>query len=214
IAEVCGSVGEDTKVIGYGHRVSFALVMDSTEADLGAWARGLALDTVLWHQSGCFSCRAVIFCGPDERATLFGRMLAAAIEQTQIELDAATLDDVLLANRAQAIGLARLKGPILDAGLGWVQPTPEPFRGEQPSPHVVSLHRIDTLDDLPRAIGLAPHHLQGAALAIAPEDPRQDAARTKLIDLGVTRVCAPGELQAPPANWPHDGRPNVLDWLP
>jgi hypothetical protein len=213
IVEVRRMVSPATRVIAYGHRVSFGLVLDADGADLDDWALRLALDTVLWHQAGCFSLRGVVFVGSHDRANLFAESLGQAIAETEKTLGADTLDADLLARRAQAIGLARLQGPIFGPGIGWVQPTTSPFTGQQPSPQVVTLHRMDRLDELAHTVGLPPRHLQGAAIAAVDGDPRQENAIEALAALGVTRICAAGTLQSPPANWPHDGQPHMLGWL-
>ncbi len=200
-------------LVGYGHRVSFGLVVDSAALDLDAIAADLATDCVMWHQQGCFSLRAVVFCGSEHRSREFAGALGNAIELAEQRLDATHLDDATLGQRAQALGMARFTSPVCGRGLGWVQPQTTPFQGRQISAHVVSLHRIESLAELEQAVDVPPHQLQGAALAIAATDERYALASEALLRLGATRVCRPGELQAPPAGWRHDGRANVLEWL-
>ncbi|MFW5966953.1 MAG: acyl-CoA reductase [Persicimonas sp.] len=202
---------EDARVTGYGHRVSFAVVVDHEELDIPAVAERLATDTVMWHQSGCFSARGVVFCGTPERAAEFGAELGSAIAAEERRLDARSVDEAHLAERAQARGVAEFNGRVWGDGLGWVQQTDQAFDGRWIAPHALTLHRIDRLEELVGVVALPPNHIQGVALA-APSDTRCQAVQI-LGRLGATRICSPGQLQAPPANWRHDGRPNILEWV-
>ncbi|MFB6350236.1 MAG: acyl-CoA reductase, partial [Bradymonadaceae bacterium] len=165
---------------------------------------------VLWHQSGCFSLRAVLFGGPDDRREAFVGQLAEAIEDWEQRLDARPTDPDIVARRTQAHNAAEFDGRAVGEGFGWVEPTDAPFRGDTPAPHVVTCHPVDDPADLDECLDLPPHHLQGVAVA---EAGGADVWVDRLADLGATRICAPGDLQAPPGDWLHDGRPNVLDWL-
>lgn len=196
-------------LVGYGHRTSFALVLDSPTLDLDDIAQKLALDAVLWHQQGCFSVRGVIFCGDHKRKLSFAGALGNAIEDVERLLDATHLDDTTLGTRAQALGLARFSSPVCGRGIGWVQPQRTPHTGAQISPHVVTLHHIVDITELPAAVQIPPHQIQGVALAATPDDPRRTTATDLLTHLGATLICPPGELQSPPPEWPHDGLPNL-----
>jgi hypothetical protein len=213
VAEVCRQA--PGIVSGYGHRVSFAVVVDGPSTNLVETAAKLATDTVMWHQQGCFSARAVLFSGSEERLQAFGEALGAEIAAKEDRLDTGELDQGELAGRAQARGVAAFTTSLWpneqDEGLGWAQLAEGPFTGAQVATHVLSVHRVKSADGLADAIDVPSGHLQGAALD-APSAVR-DEWEQALVEIGVTRVCAPGKLQAPPAGWLHDGRPNVLGWL-
>ncbi|MBI3743357.1 MAG: hypothetical protein HY261_03630 [Chloroflexi bacterium] len=83
----------------------------------------------------------------------------------------------------------------------------------QPSPlnRVVTVIPIDTLERLPEAIAPMRPYLQ--TIGLAAPDKRLAALTRLLMATGVTRVCPLGEMQHPPADWPHDGRPNLLPLL-
>lgn len=199
------------QIVGFGHRVSFAVVVDDETPRTFAITQDLAQDIVLWHQTGCFSARAVIFCGSRLRSEAFARHLGDAIAEAEEALGATRLSDAELSRRAQARGVAEFTAELWGEGLGWVQSATEPFDGAQVSTHAVTLHRIGRLSELPGALSIPPRNVQGAALWCAPH------ARSSWVEAlgraGVTRVCAPGMLQSPPPAWPHDGWPNVLDWV-
>ena len=205
------------QLVAYGHRVSLALIDGRDGPPPPPIAAALAHDTVLWHQTGCFSPRAVIYCGPSQaEAEAFGRLLGDQIAVAERALQATRPNDALLAERAQALGLAELLGVPRyagEGGLGWVQPERGPFRGERIAPHVLSLHHITGAGALAEAIAVDPSQLQGAALYCPDGGPRRAAWIEALAQRGVTRVCRPGHLQRPPPDWLHDGAVNALGWL-
>lgn len=202
-------------VTGYGHRVSFAVVVDGEGVDFAETAANLATDAVMWHQQGCFSARGVVFCGSQARLETFGKLLGAAIAAEEDRLGAGELEQAELAGRAQARGVAEFTTTLWaderEGVLGWAQFADGPFSGEQVAAHVLTVHRVGSVDKLAEAVAVPVDQLQGVALE-APAGVRREWAET-LAKIGVTRVCAPGELQAPPAGWLHDGRANVLGWL-
>lgn len=193
-----------SKLIGYGHRVSFAVVEGSARV-----ADRVAEDIVMWHQYGCFSARAVVVVGTADQADRFADELAPAIASVEERLGATELPDDVLANRAQALGLAEFRGPVRKAKIGWVERRAGIPDGEWIAPHVAVVHDVQTINDVDFAIG--PDQLQGLAVAGSAEFVSRMTSRAE--QLGATRVCRVGELQAPPASWPHDGRPNVVGWL-
>ncbi|MGM0557046.1 MAG: acyl-CoA reductase [Myxococcota bacterium] len=198
-------------VTGYGHRVSFAVVDDTDGVDLERLTRGIATDIVMWHQKGCFSCRAVFFRGTKARRDAFCEHLGAQIAEVEEALDASDVAEGELARRAQARGTAEFGGPVWGEGVGWVAASDEPWRGEFPSIHSVTVHPLGGVDELATMVDVPFEQLQGVALSCADES--REMWMKQLIELGVTRICEPGALQRPSAGWMHDGRPNILDWL-
>lgn len=198
-------------MIGYGHRVSFALIVDDGSDQAMAQAALCAQDAVMWHQQGCFSARSVIFCGPRSRGVEFATRLGDAIAFYEAQWGAQSLDPALLASRAQAKGMAELIGTAYGDGIGWAQMVNTPWRGQQISPHVLSVHTTTELERVPDLVQVPVTQLQGAAL-YAPRSMQRICAE-KLATLGVTRICKPGMLQSPGPGWTHDGQPNILDLL-
>lgn len=199
-------------VLGYGHRVSFSVIVDDSSQATMEQARATAMDIVMWHQKGCFSSRAVIFCGSKERMIEFSERLGAAIDLCERDLGATTLPPGELARRAQARGLAEFTGGLTGGGIGWVQRTTSPWRGEPTSAHAVTLHHVSNVSQLRHVIEVPARHIQGAAL-YAPAGPIRRSWCEAIASLGATRICAPGMLQSPPGDWSHDGWPNVLDFV-
>jgi len=201
-------------VIPFGHRVSFSLIVDEDTDATMDWVEPLARDIVMWHQLGCFSARGVLFVGDLMRMSQFSRALGDAIAAEEARQGATTLsDEGALAERAQARGVAEFTVEVYGEGLGWVQVSDAAFRGEQIAPHVVTMHHVETLEELPELVDLPPEHIQGVSLGMHDRGPKRHVWMDALARLGATRICQPGRLQAPPADWPHDGWPNVTDWI-
>jgi hypothetical protein len=198
------NTGGTGRLVGYGHRVSFAVVEAGARV-----ADRVARDIVMWHQYGCFSCRAVVVVGSPEDADAFAPELAAAIADREREWQATDLDESSAAQRMQALGLAEFSVPIERAEVGWVERRSGAPDGAWIAPHVVCLHHANTVDDV--VFDVPARHLQAVALAGSPDFVARMTRRVE--GFGATRVCRVGDLQAPPASWPHDGRPNVLGWL-
>lgn len=199
--------------IAYGHKVSFAVVVDDGLGDLSEVADNVATDIVLWHQLGCLSARAVVFNGKRERMERFGHLLGDAIEAKEKSLGATTIGEDRLARRVQARGVAEFLGHCWGDGLGWVQLTSSPWLGDTVSAHTVTLHHTNSLDELRHVIKVPRHQLQGAALWTREPGPVRRAWAEELARLGVNRLCKPGHLQAPSPGWAHDGWPNAMDMV-
>jgi hypothetical protein len=198
------------RLTGYGHRVSFGVVPRASQLDLEAITDDFARDAVLWNQSGCFSLQGVLFEGSDSDHRRFCRELGDRIEVWEQRLDARPENSAMVARRVQKKNTAEFETMIFGDGFGWVQPSDQPFGGATDVPHVVSTHRLDGPESLDDRITPSARHLQAAAL---PETEHSKIWRRRLADLGVTRICPPGELQSPRADWLHDGRPNISEWL-
>ncbi len=212
LGEVRRQMAGRAPVVGYGHRVSLAVVDDGDrQLELDEVAAAIADDVVLWHQRGCFSVRAVLFCGARGRRRIFARQLASCIARRE---EAWGLDGVgrgELAARAQAIGVAQLSGKVFVDGVGYVRFRRGPFRGAQEAVHAVTVHAVEGPEALQDALAVPAIQLQGASLSVSDERRRRIWVRA-LGRRGFTRVCNEGMLQSPPATWWHDGRPLILDW--
>ncbi len=189
-------------VTGYGHRISLAIVDDE---DPERWAQQLADDVVLWHQAGCFSCRAVVFVGSPDDAHDFGRALADAIADAESRLGS-DFDEGQLAQRMQALGTAQFETEVFEARQGWVEMREKVVDAARP-PHVVPVVAVEDIDQITRVVDVPPRNVQGIALA-GPRGRRVQLADVAEL-LGATRCALPGQLQQPPAAWPHDGAPNL-----
>ena len=194
-------------VVGYGHRVSGAIVVEG-EVDLEEVAALLATDIVLWNQSGCFSARGVVFVGSPEAGRRFGGMLANAVAEREEELQASVSENVAAA-RMQRRGRAEFETEVWRARTGWVERR-DVWAGEWIAARAVSLTTVEEIDRLASVIDVPSRNIQGFAIGAAES---AEEITDLLLRLGATRVCAPGRLQAPEPEWLHDGYSNVLALL-
>ncbi len=192
--------------IGYGHRVSFGLVL--TGRGTREAAHGFARDILLYDQGGCLSPQTIFVEGDWEATMAFAARLADALAQA-----AECYPLPMRAERAammvrEARGLAYMEdGNQLweDPGLRWtVIARPQRLFVPSPTFGVISVQPLETLTDLPEAISPVAAYLQGCAVA-------GDAPGYLP---GVLRLCKPGELQAPPLSWRQDGRDVLRVLLP
>jgi len=213
VASVAARVRPPRRFVGYGHRVSVALL--GPEALRGEVlqqaARGLALDVALWDQLGCLSPVSVLVAAEGDGATPVAEALAQALREIERRLPRGRVDVAAKALLASERGAAEMRAaagrPVAVLGA-----TGEPFcvvREEDAAPRPAPLHRFVRVcpvapGDLVRA--LTPLAPQLAGVALAGFGPRTPALGRALADLGASRICRPGRLQAPPLAWRHDGQ--------
>jgi hypothetical protein len=211
------------RVIGHGHRVSFAVIAREVAVDEGAArhaAELLAEDVAIWDQRGCLSPQVCFVEGDFDAACRFGALVAAALRALARRLPPAQLvpAERLAVRRFRdeaewrACAGARTALFALDGDAdGTVVVETDPiFR---PTPLCRSLRVLGAADAETIAAALAPARalLEGAGLAAAPE--RWPLLAGGLTAGGVHRVCALGAMQRPPLRWRQGGRPRVADWI-
>ncbi|MBV9848711.1 MAG: hypothetical protein JO250_03390 [Armatimonadetes bacterium] len=202
----------DTPLVGYGHRVSFGLVLDG--ADWDEAARGFATDILLYDQGGCLSPQTIFVEGDWGQAQFFAAGLADALAAAVPEYPLPHRDPRAAGRVREARALARMEaGTHLweDHALRWtVIARPAAAFTLSPTHGVVSVQPLASRDALPAALAPVRRHLQGCALAAPSLTPPELAAG----GLGVSYLCPPGRLQAPPLSWPQDDRPVLRSLLP
>lgn len=195
-----------TPFVGYGHRVSFGLVMRGS-AGLEAIA-GFAKDVLLYDQGGCLSPQTIFVEGSWADTLAFAERLAAALPDV-----AARYPLPIRAERAATVVReARDLAWMGDGNRVWegralrwtVIARPQPLFAPSPTFGVVSVQPLASLEDLPEAVAPVAGHSQGCAVA----------GEAGGCLPGVSRLCAPGELQAPPLSWRQDGRDVLRVLLP
>ena len=195
-----------TPFVGYGHRVSLGLLLPG--ADISEAARGFAKDILIYDQGGCLSPQTIYVLGDFDATTRFAAILAGALAavsaQYPLPVRAASAAGAVRDARA----LAWMEGdpqvfPAED--LRWtVLARPEPaFRGS-PTFGVISVQPLSSLSDLPEALSAVAGRLQGCAVAGEADGYLP----------GVSYLCRPGRMQAPPLSWRQDGRDVLRVLLP
>lgn len=204
-------------LVRHGHRLSAALLGPEASRGeaLGRAARGLALDTALWDQLGCLSPVAVWVADPGAEREAVERVahaLADALDAVGRRLPRGAVADRDAAAATQERASAELRA----AAGGGVRLRAAPdgswtvVAEDDPAPRPAPLHRFLRVHPAPGPEPtrcLAPWSAHLAAVALDGFGARSAEVARALHALGASRVCPPGELQAPPLDWPRDGFP-------
>ena len=199
LQELCA----DKPFIGYGHRVSFALILSTV--DVPAVAEQLADDVLIYDQAGCLSPQVCFVIGGADRAERVAAELARALDRAVIRYPLHERHPHAARRVRDARSLAAMEGAKLysDPGMRWTvilrragEFVPSPTHGVIsviPLPHDALLEGV-----------LAPvaRFVQGCIIAGGAEEALR--LEERLRKLGVSYVCRPGRAQAPPIDWPQD----------
>jgi len=203
-----------TDLVAYGPRVGVAVALP--DAAPGHAAAALAGDVCAYEQQGCVSPRLAYAVGRDPLE--LGRRLSEALEEEVGRLPRPEPDDAtavaIRSARAEAefAGLAGRSVHVLGGeDLSWTVVV----GGEDPLltlglPRLVRVHGAGSVEELGRT--LAP--LEGRIQTVGYAGRRGLPALADLAArLGACRIAPLGEVAWPPADWLHDGRPQLLPLL-
>lgn len=196
-----------TPFVGYGHRVSFGVLLPDADAEEAA--RGFAKDILLYDQGGCLSPQTIFVVGDGNKVHTFSSVLSEALSK------AAQLY-ALPVRSEQAAGTveeARALAWMEEANTLWqdnsqrwtVIARPQSAFAASPTFGVVSVQPLASLEDLPKALNIVAARLQGCGVGGTVADGYLP---------GVSYLCPPGEMQAPPLSWRQDGRDVLRVLLP
>jgi hypothetical protein len=217
IAEVRGLLRSNQRFVGYGHRLSLAVLGPSacSSALLEQTARNLALDVALWDQLGCLSPLAVYLVSQDERGREdFVDALAAALAVQERAAPRGPIEKRVAAMIASERSEAEMRAAAgravsvrADESGRWTV-IGEDDAGWRPAPQhrFVRVHPVADADALVQGLQPIARHLSAVALA-GFDDAEHRTLAACLLGLGASRICQPGRLQAPPLDWHHDGQP-------
>jgi hypothetical protein len=220
IAALAARVAPPRRFVGYGHRSSLALLgPEATRGEaLARAAQGLALDVALWDQLGCLSPVSVHAIDSDPNAAdRVANALAEALERAEarwprgrIEIEAAA---AVARERAEAEMRAAAAPQALrvlaSAGTAWTV-VREADAAARPAPRHRFV-RVHPAADVEAGLGaLRPDAAHLAGVALAGFGAATGALAGALVDLGASRICAPGSLQAPPLAWHRDNQGVLL----
>jgi acyl-CoA reductase-like NAD-dependent aldehyde dehydrogenase len=209
--ETLSNLAADARVIGFGSRASGALI--ASDCDLGAVADAVARDVSLFEQQGCLSPHHVFVenrAGAVARG--FAQNLARSLDKLRYRIAAPAR---LALNDAAAIRSARENARWRRIGggdvemwegtdFGWtvIYDHAASFR-LSPGHRTAYVTPIRDLRDF--KMRLAPVAGRLEAFALADPAGRLGDFRRRLTAIGVSYVCAPGEMQSPPLDWRHGG---------
>jgi hypothetical protein len=213
LARVSARIGPAQRLVASGHRASLAALGEAASRGelLDRACAGLALDVALWDQLGCLSPIAVYVSGAGaaERVTA---ALAEALERAQARWPRGAVGDDAAAQLSQERSGAELRAAAgahveIRSGSGgtWTIVRESDAR-LRPAPlhRFVRVHPVEDANALLEAIAPLARHLAGAA--VAGFGKQQPALVRALHEAGASRICQPGELQAPPLDWRREGR--------
>ena len=197
IAALRASAPRDRRFVGYGHRLSVAVLGPEVTDDAAA---GLALDASLWDQLGCLSpIAAYTFGDADAWADALARALAGLAERWPRGTVPLASAAAIRSERAAAeLRGASDRETRVIGGDGWVVVRESDARA-RPAPlhRFVRVHPVRDADELARALDPLVPHLSTVG-HVGLEDGLLGA-------LPGPRKVALGTMQTPPLSWNHDG---------
>jgi hypothetical protein len=222
VAELERHAGRN-RLLAFGNRFSGAAVMrERTRGE--SWvetARALALDCAMFDQRGCLSPHHIFV---EEHAREFAALIAASFAEfapllgnigspRRLELD----DSAAIRRVREAARWRRLNGAKVelweDVNFQWTVVFDE-TACFTPSPGfcTVCVSPFDDPADLERRLEPARGRLEGFAIsgdesadAVSDKTPAIRRIREIVERCGATHICAAGEIQSPPLDWPHGG---------
>jgi hypothetical protein len=214
IASVAARVQPPRRLVGYGHRLSVAALAADRPADS---AERLAEDVALWDQLGCLSPVAAFLADPDPgEAAVFATELARALADLEERWPRGRISPQASAAIARERDEAEMRAaggaPVRlhrSAGSSWTV-VAEADSQIRPAPlhRFVRVHPVAGVGGLVEALTPLRHHL--ASVGVAGFENRRHQIAAVLGQLGVSRICPLGAMQAPPISWCHDGRGVLL----
>jgi len=211
----------NTRLLRYGHRVSFAFVASRVLSGLNSRkiVGRAAADVVAWNQLGCLSPHVIYV---EEGGGLSAELFAAALAEELERREAAEPRGTLPVETAAAIASRRSIYEVRAAhspdtrhwssrnSTAWtVVYEADPRFQLSCLNHFIYVKGVKNLTEALHSSDSVRGKVSTVGLA-APEDQAQGLATT-LARWGVARVCPLGQMQAPPLTWRHDGRPALGD---
>ena len=211
-----------TRLLGYGHRVSFGYV--AHEVLSGFYTRQIVSrttdDVVAWNQLGCLSPHVVyVQTGGEVPPEKFAELLADELErreQTDPRGELPAEHAAAIASRRGIYEVRAAHSPETTQHWCSKDSTAWTVVYEADARFQLScLNRfiyVKGVRDLAEALqnaGAVYGHVSTVGLGV-PEH-RMTELAAQLAGWGVTRVCPLGQMQNPPLAWRHDGRPALGD---
>ena len=201
------------KVIGFGSRVSAAVVAPATidRSRIDRIAELLARDVALFEQLGCLSLHHVFVLSPDgDAARELAIRISAALERIGESIPPAKIplrDAVEIRGVRERARWRRIAGEPVELfegrGLEWTvifEPKADSFK-ISPGFRTVHVTGVRDLEEFRDCIAGVAGRIE--AMSIAGDESGDIGATIGAI--GIPYVCAPGEMQSPPLDWRHGG---------
>ncbi len=210
-----------TRLLGYGHRVSFGYVTSGalTSFNTKKVVARAATDIVAWNQLGCLSPHVVyVEHGGGTAVEHFAELLAEELarrEEAEPRGEVPVETAATIASRRAFYEVRAAHSPDTrfwrsENSTAWTVVYEADARFQ-----LSCLHRfiyVKGVTDV-KAVLESADSVRGQVSTIgiaAPEERARELA-AQLAHWGATRICPLGQMQNPPLTWRHDGRPALGD---
>jgi hypothetical protein len=221
LAALDSQPGSRGKIVGFGSRVSGAVVAPSALSThhVEQAVSALARDVALFEQLGCLSVHHIFLITDDPKTMRnFATGIAAALERLAIEMPAAKLaliDAAAIAGVRENARWRAIAGDPIELweshGPGWtVVLDPAAQFTISPGFRTVFVSAVRNFDELRARLEVASGRIE--AFAMAGDAPERAVFLPIANALGISIICAPGEIQSPPVTWRH-GNGAFLDFI-
>jgi len=209
------------RFLGYGNRVSFAFVAKDS---ITAWnaktiAERAADDVVAWNQLGCLSPHVLyVQEGGALTAEKFAELLADALAQSEASEPRGELAAETAASIASRRSFYEVRAAHSPDTRQWCSRNSTAWTvvyEADPRFQLSCLNRfiyVKGVKDLADALqNVDAFRGKVSTVGLAVPDKEAQESATQLARWGAGRVCPLGQMQNPPINWRHDGRPSLGD---
>ena len=214
------------RLLGYGHRVSFAYVTREVLSAFSAKraAASASRDVAAWNQLGCLSPHVFyVENGGTVTPEAFAAMLAEQLAERECaeprgQLSIEESADIATRRDYYAVRAANLPDTRLwmsEGSTAWTV-----VYEDEPRFQVSCLNRfifVKSVENLAQALhGAEMVRGQVSTVGLAADEQQVEPIARELARWGVTRVCPLGQMQQPPLTWRHDGRPalgDLVTWM-
>ena len=207
------------KFIGYGHKVSFAVIAKEALSDAGALAQKAAYDVALFDQQGCLSPQLTyVEEGGAVSPQAFASLLAEALAEWEHLLPRGNVSqEASVAIRRvrdeaewQALAGKDVVLHVSPNGTAWtVIYDTDPTFVLVPLYRTIRVKPLSSITQLHELLTSWRPYLEAVGVAI------DTTYHTQLAEIlgqaGVSRICPIGTMQTPPLSWRHGGRPRITD---
>jgi len=207
--------------LGYGHKVSFAVIAKEamTAENLPALVEAAAFDASVYDQQGCLSPHVIYV---EERGEVGPKQFAAALAQGMAAYQDRIPHGALTVEEAAQITTVRTGYEFRSESdrrvAVWASDTPNDWAviyDDDPAFAPSCLNRlvfVKPTDGYKRVLNsIQRFAAMISCVGVAPMNERAMAFAGDLATLGVHRICLLGKMQRPPLAWHHEGRPNLAD---
>ncbi|MBV9271248.1 MAG: hypothetical protein JO165_09140, partial [Candidatus Eremiobacteraeota bacterium] len=206
------------RIVAYGSRASAGYITREAlddAASLEQLLAGAARDTVLYESEGCLSLHMLFIENGDITPVQVAERLAKAMERASIELPVGVRDVSRAAQFSMARNMAAFRaatshGAVFSDDAGTYALTLDPPADEPPLflPRTLAIRSVGKPAE---ALAYLRRHeipLEGFAVS----DSRSDVVKMA-VDAGAARLVPFGELQRPPIEGEHGGRPRIGEFV-